>query len=290
MIQTVIFISALICAVIFSSARADACTLFAAAGDDFVMGGGTLIAKTRDRWPQYNGARLYAPKDGYSYYAIVAGRESGNMTPRGGINEKGLAVVTASASAASMALLCKLPLIGNISANLLSHCANVEEAIEHIHGYRGQFVMLADKRETALVVISPDGTPHVTRAKRSHLYRTNHYAEPELECFNVKPAVSSHVRYERIRTLLNETPNPFSIDDFIRFADDRHDGPDNSIWRTGGESRVITQAALVVHIPPNGSPDIYVKYIKDPAQKEKFETLRLNAQDIFNASTRTYDV
>jgi hypothetical protein len=56
------------------------------------------------------------------------------------------------------------------------------------------------------------------------------------------------------------------MDDFVAFSQDQSAGPDNSIFRTGsnpGKSRTV--ATWIIAIPPEGSPELYVK-MKDPGE------------------------
>ena len=71
-----------------------ACTLFGAAGEGVVEGGGTILAKTRDEHPGRQFFDIVRPSDGYAYMGLFTGRKGHfNM----GVNEKGL-VVARSAS------------------------------------------------------------------------------------------------------------------------------------------------------------------------------------------------
>jgi hypothetical protein len=71
------------------------CTLFGAIGDS-VQGGGVLIGKTRDRAENSEQAFVeVVPKGGYRYRGISM---RGVKRVTSGINEKGLVVVSATAS------------------------------------------------------------------------------------------------------------------------------------------------------------------------------------------------
>jgi hypothetical protein len=50
---------------------AQACTLFAAAGSS-VQGGGTIIAKNRDRCPLASGLKVFVPQHGYRHLGLVS--------------------------------------------------------------------------------------------------------------------------------------------------------------------------------------------------------------------------
>ena len=61
-----------------------ACTLFGAAGEGVVEGGGTILAKTRDEHPGRQFFDIVRPSDGYAYMGLFTGRKGHfNM----GVNE-----------------------------------------------------------------------------------------------------------------------------------------------------------------------------------------------------------
>jgi isopenicillin-N N-acyltransferase-like protein len=274
-------------AVLIVCGNAEACTLFAAAGDGYVKGGGTLISKTRDWTPQYNDVKLYTPNNGNSFYAIVAGDTVKAMTPRAGVNDKGLAMVIASASSVPKNVLRKMPYKGNITQNILSSCSCVDEAVEKIGGYRGQFVILADKKEIAIVEISPEGKTDVKRINSGTLFHTNHYVCDDFVEYNTHIGESSLARYDRIGKLLTDSVKPFTSCDFISFANDRHDGPSNSIWRTGdAKHKTRSQAVFTARIMPDGDTEIYVKICKDPSFPDKSETLKVKGSEIFSSTKK----
>jgi isopenicillin-N N-acyltransferase like protein len=255
-----------------------ACTLWSAAGES-VQGGGTLIVKNRDWEPNHTQElRLIQPKNGLAYLALIAIDADAPGT-KAGINEKGLVAVSASASTIPRAERLKMPSTKSLLVKLLSNCGSVDEALARTDLFLGpQFLMLADRRKVAIVEIAPEGRYRIRVSENGALAHTNHYLEPELLDANRSNGVSSLTRLDRINALLKEAKS-FSAADFIRFSNDRHDGPDNSIWRTGKTLRSTrTLAAWIVALPPAGDPQLYLK-LSNPGQVEMI--YRLNVTEVF---------
>jgi isopenicillin-N N-acyltransferase-like protein len=236
-----------------------ACTLFAAAGER-VKGGGTLIAKNRDWRPDNTQIlKLVSPKAGHRYFGLYA---EGNDEPglKAGINEKGLVVVSATASTPRKELR-SLPRTTNLLGKLLNSSATVDEALRHGDWFLGpRYVLIADRNKAASIEIAPGGNYRVAVTDRSVLYHTNHYVMPDLEGYNpVKIGPSSLERYRRVEELLGQG-SQFDLEDFIRISEDRSGGPDNSLWRDGSKpNRARSLAAWIVYLPETGEPQIYVK-------------------------------
>ena len=80
--------------------------------------------------------------------------------------------------------------------------------------------------------------------------------------FNILSAKSSNVRLKRIEELLTlriETnPLPLTGADFQVMSADMRDGPEDSLWRTGGE---WTLASWILRIPDRGDPVLEVKWL-----------------------------
>ena len=127
--RLLVWLAAVLCLAAMPAA-ASACTLFAANGADWVQGGGSLIVKNRDWTPEYQELRLVRNRT-YAYYGIFGG-EAEHLQLKGGVNAKGLAVFTASASAIPRAQrqLEHGPSQGTLST-LLGECASVGEALAH---------------------------------------------------------------------------------------------------------------------------------------------------------------
>ncbi|MDD2903575.1 MAG: carcinine hydrolase/isopenicillin-N N-acyltransferase family protein [Syntrophales bacterium] len=252
---------------------AHACTLFAAAGSR-VEGGGTIIVKNRDRTPRQSALKVLAPPDGYQHLALVA-MDAPQDSPVAGVNSKGLAVVDA---------LPNLPPqeekagAVNLTGTLLSQCASVDEVLARRDLFRASypvFEMVADARKIALIAIDPQGRVAVQVRDQGVLCQTNHYLDPRLRENNLKPGASSGIRYHRILQLLIRQTCPYSLEDFLAFSQDRHDGPDNSICRRGSTpAETRTLATWIVAHPAGGVPRVWVK-ITNPGAPQKIVSLKL---------------
>ncbi len=252
-----------------------ACTCWAVAGED-VEGGGTLIAKNRDYLPQSNELRLTIPETGYTYLGLYPIKDQGEQGIVAGINEHGLTVVymTASCIPRSRRHSGK-----NIIPQILSSYGSVDETVKDEKIFsktHASFYIMADKTKIALVEIGPDGTFSIRNTDNGILFHTNHYTDEKLLRFNEKIDKSSQIRLNRIGELLKSHPSYFTIEDFIIFSEDRINGPNDSIWRTGdSHEKERTLASWIVWIPKTGSPEIYVK-IANPGEPERFYNMKLD--------------
>jgi isopenicillin-N N-acyltransferase-like protein len=275
-----ISVSILAVVVLLWSQPAAACTLWAAAGNA-VAGGGSLLAKNRDWSPNHDQELLVVkPQKGYKYIGLVVPKGQRAISPgvRGGINEKGFAVVNATAGSIAEEERYELGATHQLVEKLLTQCASVDEALKKTDLFVGpRYLMLADRHKTAVVEIGPGGRIAVQVQENGSLHHTNHYVEQSLLAANVKIGKSSKVRYERIGKLLADTPRPYTLENFIAFSQDRSAGPDNSIMRTGSTpSRTRTLAVVIFAIPPQGSPEAYIKLL-NPGEEEQI--FRLKIQD-----------
>lgn len=252
-----------------------ACTCWAVAGE-YVEGGGTLIAKNRDYLPQKNEIRLTIPETGYIYLGLYPIKDQGEQGIVAGINEKGLAVVSMTADSIPSS---RRHVGKNIISHILSSYVSVDEAIKDENIFsktHPSFYMMADNTRIALVEIGPDGTFSIRNTDNGILFHTNHYTDEKFLVFNEKISKSSQIRLNRIGELLKSHPSYFTIEDFIIFSEDRINGPNNSIWRTGDSHvKKRTLASWIISIPKTGSSEIYVK-IANPGEPERFYNMKLD--------------
>ena len=267
--QSSIFITVLTAVFCLSSFQSsEACTLWGATGR-WVEGGGTLIAKNRDWVPDHHQElAVLKPAGGFKSLALraVGGAEPG---VKAGVNEKGLVIISASASQVPRAERKKFRQKKGLVRHLLATCASAEDVLMHVAWMkRPVFYMIGDRREIVLIEIAPDGRRSVTRKDSGTLAHTNHYRA--IDVWNLRrPGASSTHRQTRIEELLNSRGKPFVMEDFIRFSEDRNAGPDNSIWRTGGNFyKNRTLATWLVLIPAFGSPRLYLK-TADPGEPNR---------------------
>lgn len=258
----------------------EACTLWAAAGSA-VENGGTLIVKNRDWSPtQVQSLKFVRSEKGYSYFGINAEGKEGGL--RAGINEKGLVVVSATADSIPKNERQSMPQAKGSLVKILKECASVEEAVQRADLFIGpKMLMLADREKIATVEIGPQGVFTVDMRDNGLLYHTNHYVLPGMEGYNKRLNVSSTTRYARIGDLL-EGGHAYNFEELLSFSADVHDGPDNSIFRTGSKpGKVRTMAVWAVRIPLVGSPEVYAKLL-NAGEEEK--VYNFPAADFFAAT------
>jgi hypothetical protein len=246
-----------------------ACTLWGAAGG-LVAGGGTLVAKNRDWLPDHGQQlRIVRPEQGYASVVLVAlgGAEPGT---KAGVNEKGLAIVSATAGQVPAADRRRADRRKGLIQRLLSRCADVEELLGQLHEFdRPVFYLVGDGRQIAVIEVAPDGSRCVSRTGSGTLHHTNHYLTLDPAGLARRPGASSRMRSERIAELLQAAGGPFTAAEFVRISEDRNAGPDNSIWRSGSSpSKHRTLAAFIVSLPAGGSPQLYLK-LASPGEDER---------------------
>ncbi|HSO61294.1 MAG TPA: C45 family autoproteolytic acyltransferase/hydrolase [Desulfobacterales bacterium] len=254
---------------IISLQPSHACTLWGAAGNA-VEGGGVLITKNRDWIPDHRQQLdIVRPKDGYAsvVLAAVGGAEPG---AKAGVNEKGLVIVTATVSQVLAAERKRAGQMKGLMSHLLARCASVEDVLKQIELFhRPVFYLVGDRRQIAVIEVAPDGSRSIARTDSGTLHHTNHYCAIDTPDLKRKPGASSTKRSARIEELLKNPGRPYTVDDFIRFSEDKTAGADNSIWRTGSApQKTRTLATWLVSIPASGSPRLYLK-TADPGEAER---------------------
>ncbi|MGN1149442.1 MAG: carcinine hydrolase/isopenicillin-N N-acyltransferase family protein [Sutterella sp.] len=273
-------ICAALASVLLMSASANACTVFAATGPEFVQGGGTLISKVRDERSFKHVVKTVKPEQGYAYTGLFNGKKQKfNM----GVNEKGFVVFRTTTGSVPKEVRKQYKRYKSEDGFdgqefLIRNCATVDEALKHVEVFSKEPTnyMMADAKKIAVVEVLPGGRHVVTVRDRGTLAHTNHYiTKDSFEC-NVVSSQSSQVRLNRIRKLLDTTAKPFSIQDFINFTENKNDGPDDSIFRLGtpGKDVSTTLATMAVYIPETGAPEIYLKWRDNPEDKTSWQNKR----------------
>lgn len=263
---------------ILAFSQANACTAFAANGADFVTGSGTLIAKVRDQMMTGQVVKTVYPTSGHAYMGLFNGRkEFFNM----GINEKGF--VAFATTAGSIPKKERLQVKTFRSSEgltglefMMRYCGSVQEALSHVEIFQHRPVnyVMADAKQIAFVEVLPNGKFTTTVKDNGVLAHTNHYITDEAQQHNIKISRSSRTRLQRIQALLNEHKKPFTMNDFISFTEDRNDGLDNSIFRLGSKETVpTTLSTMVVHIPENEAPRLYLKWRDKRNDKSSWQML-----------------
>ena len=257
----------------------DACTLWAAAGNRAAHGG-SLIAKNRDWIPEPSEVRLVRPTTGFRSLGLFPIRDGKQKSIVAGVNEKGLAVVTATASSIPQADREKGG--RGLMQQLLNVFSTVEEVLENksvfTHTHPSMY-LIADRRQTAWIEVAPEGRFSLRTTKRGVLTHTNHYLDDVLIDANGKIGRSSRTRLGRIGELLDRRTAPLTLEDFIAFSQDRNDGPDDSLWRTGSQpDGKRTLASWIVSLPPAAPPELFVR-LANPGEPER--TIRMTLDGPF---------
>lgn len=276
-------LAALLALALLGAAPAGACTLWAAVGSQ-VAGGGTLAAKNRDWNPESIGRlERVRPAQGMAYLALMALGKKG-WGVRAGVNQAGLTVLSASASAVPKKARGGPP---GVSRRLLAGYSSVRAVLEHKQMFDGlgpRFYLLADARQIAVVEIAPGGAVNITSTSDGLLTHTNHYLSPEFAAFNLRPALSSHARLARVDALTAALKRPLTLAMFRKISKDRGNGPDNSLWRTGSKPKgTRTLASFLVRLPPAGAPEVWV-VLANPGQERREFNLSLG-QDFWRSGT-----
>ncbi len=251
------------------TADAESCTLWGATGST-TRGNLTLVAKNRDWKPgQTHQLRQVNVPGGYSYLGLFAlGGDSPGL--KAGINEKGLVVVTATASVIPASQRSSNDGDPISSHDILTSYASVQEVVsDRARFVRSSYYMIADRSHVAAIEGAPGGRSSARLIEDGFLAQTNHYIARDLQSFNGKASRSSRVRYDRIVTLMSSRKGQLTLDDFIEFSQDSNSGPDDSIFRTGSsENSSRTVASWIVAIPEDGAPELYLT-MKNPGEPFK---------------------
>jgi len=228
-----------------------------------------MIAKNRDEKPDHTQRFMsIKPDKGYQYCGIFAG-SGDSWGLKAGINEKGLVVVSATASTVSSSDMRIIPYARKLNERIMENFATVDEVLQDTTLLKGpRILMLGDSTKIAVVEIYRNVACRIL--DDGVLYHTNHYVlEEQLSGNKAKPG-GSLVRYERIGELLagRETLTP---EDFLDFSHDQCDGPDHSIWRTGSTpSSTRTLASWIVRVEPGKDPELLFAIVNPGEHQQSF--------------------
>jgi len=258
-----------------SAGNLSACTLWGVAGTN--AAGGTLISKNRDWKPDHTQAlKMQRDGKGYAYFGLYA-VDGAAPGIKAGVNEKGLTVIAASASSIPKSRLDKQPGKHGVIGALLAGCASCDEVLAKketlFPNARAMFLMISDHRKILVVEVGLEGKYALKSVTSGPVFHTNHFLEETLAEFNAKVGASSATRLDRVAQLLKAAPQPHTIESFAAISRDRHDGPDNSLWRTGQNTRTL--ASWIVETPLQGAPKLRV-VIANPGQPEETQTFVLD--------------
>ncbi|MEI7945574.1 MAG: carcinine hydrolase/isopenicillin-N N-acyltransferase family protein [bacterium] len=258
-----------------SAANLKACTLWGVVYTN--ASGGTILSKNRDWKPDHTQVlKMNRSGKGYAYFGLyaVGGTEPGIKE---GVNEKGLTVVTASASSIPQSKRDNQPGKHSVISKLLSGYASCDEVLakkdEIFPVTRAMFIMISDRAKILVVEVGLEGQYAIKTIENGTAVHTNHFLEEKLAGFNTKIGTSSAMRLDRIIQLMKTASAPHTIDSFSKISRDQHAGPDNSLWRTGQNGSTLS--SWIIETPARDIPKLRV-VIANPGQKEETHTFVLD--------------
>ena len=249
------------------AADVEACTLWGEAGED--ASGGTIISKNRDWEPDHTQVlKIHRHGKGYAYFGFYA--EGGEkLGLKDGVNEKGLTVVTASASSLPKQMRDEDRDKHGVLGRLLSDYATCDQVLADQKAIfpkcRAEFLMISDRKKILMVETGLHGRYAIRTVENGPATHTNHYLDKSLDEFNVEIGSSSAARLARITDLLKAHPVPCDTEAFAALSRDQHDGPNNSLWRTG--KRIRTLSSWIVETPAEGPSKLRV-VLANPGEAE----------------------
>jgi hypothetical protein len=255
----------------------EACTLWAATGAR-TLDQATLIGKNRDWSPaQYQELQFRDPAEGYRFL-VLHPRGRKRPVDIAGVNEKGLVMVTAAASCIPKKARPESYCLEGFLNTILTSCATVDEVIKKQGLLTSPaFYLVADRSKIAIIEVGLNEKRAIKVTDHDVLSHTNHYLDKNLLETNKQFNLSSHLRLIRLQYLLKAQRRPFTLQDFITISQDRHDYPDNSIWREASSpKKVHTLSTWIVSLPDNDAPRLYVK-MANPHEAPKTNFYKLDA-------------
>ncbi|EKO38986.1 MAG: penicillin V acylase-like amidase [Solidesulfovibrio magneticus str. Maddingley MBC34] len=275
----------LLLAVLALPRAARACTLWAANGAD-VAGGGVLLVKNRDYPPGHpTSFALVTPKHGYKVMAMLS-TGTGQPSMVGGVNEKGLAVITAAVGSIPRAERKRRTQEGGLVypvRPMLERFATVREvaaAKDLLAGVRPIFAIVADAHEVAVLESSGKAWKIEIMPREAFTAHTNHPLLVDTPDMRQEPdAPGSVVRLNRIRELWASLKKPADLAAVTALAQDQADGPDRSILRTGSApDKARTVGLLATWLPPDGgAPRVVIRVIDPLGARQAEAALALDA-------------
>lgn len=253
-----------------------ACTLWGVAGNE--ASGGTIVSKNRDWKPDHTQVlKIRHDEKGFAYFGLYA---EGNDAPglKQGVNEKGLAVMTASASAIPKSTRQAQSGKGGLMSTLLTRYATCDEVLADqkklFSNRKPVFLLISDSKKIITVEVGLRGRYAVKVTESGSVAHSNHYLENSMAEFNMQRSASSETRVRRITELLNTAPNPCDTACFAVMSKDQHDGANNSLWRTGNTGS-RTLSSWILETPAQGAPKLRV-LLTNPGQPEEIHQFVLD--------------
>jgi len=255
----------------------EACTLWAATGP-IVKDNGTLIAKNRDNTQDLiTELKFISREKGFRFVGLFDIEADGYVVS--GINEKGLAVINASAE--SVPDEKRNVAKEDLTERLLISFDSVDSLIKEEAVFAAShpaFYIIADTGKMALVEIAPDSKVSIRISEKGIFTHTNHYTDDKLLAANEHMTPNSRKRLDRIDHLMSTSPLPLTPEQFIAVSEDSGNNSSDSILKICAISKkVCTLASWVVYMPKKGYPELYVRLLR-PEQPYAVYRFILNEQ------------
>lgn len=262
--------------IITSAPAAKASTLWAAAGER-VADKGVLIAKNFDAEPGRKIELKFFSSAGNLRFVGIDYSTGLEENIEAGVNEKGLVVAVAIVE--SIAKAERQIGAAGLAKKLLASFASVDEVLGNralLQSSRPAFYLVADNKKIALIEIALRGQVNVEFTDNGCLAHTNHYTSDQLKYGNQKVYKDSRARLARIGELMSERTEALTLDDFKVFSQDKQDGPEDSIFKTGGSAFAEkTLATWIVSLAQSGEPLLYAR-LMDSAAGERVVNVTLD--------------
>ena len=246
--------------IVASCLPAYASTLWGAAGSS-VKGNGTLIAKNYDGKSTLIELRLVLPRKGSTYLGLFSLKNSKEQGPLAGVNEKGLAVVTAVPESLPPGPDAH-PSIEQITEKLLAGFDTVDGILSDPKILRQgppAFYVIADRSRIASVEIAPRGEITIKSLESGIFHHTNHYIDDKFLTWNKRIIKDSESRLERVGQLLRAIKSPLTMDNFIELGHDRGTSPEDGLLRVATPPGAPqTLATWILYIPGSAVPELHV--------------------------------
>jgi len=250
---------------------ASACTLWSLSGDR-VQGGGALIAKNRDFTTDMpNHFEVINPENGYRMFAMVATGAEGKRNLVGGVNEHGLAVVTATVGTIPKDERISRSRAGklrNPTRTILTRFRSLRELLDSPETLRvlyPVFALVADSTGAVMIEASGGDYRILPVAPLVSGVHTNHPLSRDFpDIWETRAAKGSQVRLDRMRGLLDQSPGRLGLSGFSALSLDRDGGPDQSIFRVGSApGKPRTLGTLAAWLPLEGAPVVFARLTND---------------------------
>jgi isopenicillin-N N-acyltransferase like protein len=180
-------------------------------------------------------------------------------------------VMTATASAIPKATRQAQSGKGGLISTLLTHYATCDEVLADqkklFSDRKPLFMLISDRKKIITLEVGLHGRYAVKVTESGAVAHSNHYLEDPMAEFNRQISASSETRVRRIAELLKTAPKPCDTACFAVMSKDQHDGPNDSLWRTGSTGS-CTLSSWILETPAQGAQKLRV-LLANPGQPEE---------------------